>query len=204
MASLDDAFNQLKIANQHLTAIDNDLQTVNASVKAVGVDSQATTAAVQAGFSGLYSLVNYTTRCCSTRSPRTPRRSATSTRLPSRRARWSTRRRCRPRHNRRCERISTISSSSTSWPTRPPRSNSPVSRSSRRRSRSVVHQRTGAAVQVRAVKEPGPLPKGGVAIQSKPPGAASEKKSPPSRASRRPKPAPNRRQTSPTRRDERR
>ena len=42
MASLDDAFNQLKIANQHLTAIDNDLQTVNASAKAVGVDSQAT------------------------------------------------------------------------------------------------------------------------------------------------------------------
>jgi hypothetical protein len=60
MASLDDAFNQLKIANQHLTAIDNDLQTVNASVKAVGVDMQATTAAVQTGFSELYSLVNYT------------------------------------------------------------------------------------------------------------------------------------------------
>ena len=39
MASLDDAFNQLKIANQHLTAIDNDLQTVNASATAVGVDS---------------------------------------------------------------------------------------------------------------------------------------------------------------------
>jgi hypothetical protein len=60
MASLDDAFNQLKIANQHLTAIDNDLQTVNASATAVGVDSQATTAAVQAGFSGLYTLVNQT------------------------------------------------------------------------------------------------------------------------------------------------
>jgi hypothetical protein len=60
MASLDDAFNQLKIANTHLTAIDNDLQTVNASVQAVGADEQATTAAVQSGFSELYSLVNYT------------------------------------------------------------------------------------------------------------------------------------------------
>ena len=60
MASLDDAYNQLKIANQHLTAIDNDLQTVNASVKVVGADEQATTAAVQTGFSELYSLVNYT------------------------------------------------------------------------------------------------------------------------------------------------
>ena len=60
MASLDDAFNQLKIANQHLTAVDNDLQAVNASVKVVGTDEQATTAAVQAGFSELYSLVNHT------------------------------------------------------------------------------------------------------------------------------------------------
>ena len=60
MASLDDAFNQLKIANQHLTAIDNDLQTVNASVQVVGTDVQATTAAVQTGFSELYSLLNYT------------------------------------------------------------------------------------------------------------------------------------------------
>jgi hypothetical protein len=60
MASLDDAFNQLKIANQHLTAIDNELQTVNASVQAVGADSQATTAAVQAGFGELNSLVNHT------------------------------------------------------------------------------------------------------------------------------------------------
>lgn len=60
MASLDDAFNQLKIANQHLTAVDNDLHTLNASVKVVGTDAQATTAAVQTGFSELYSLVNYT------------------------------------------------------------------------------------------------------------------------------------------------
>jgi hypothetical protein len=60
MASLDDAFNQLKIANQHLTAIDNDLHTVNGSVQVVGTDEQATTTAVQTGFSELYSLVNYT------------------------------------------------------------------------------------------------------------------------------------------------
>ena len=60
MASLDDAYNQLVIANQHLTAVDNDLHTVNASVQAVGADVQATTAAVQTGFSELYSLVNYT------------------------------------------------------------------------------------------------------------------------------------------------
>jgi hypothetical protein len=60
MASLDDAFNQLKIANTHLTAIDNDLQTLNASVQTVGADEQATTAAVQSGFSELDSLVNYT------------------------------------------------------------------------------------------------------------------------------------------------
>ena len=60
MASLNDAYNQLVIANTHLTAIDNELHTVDASVQAVGADVQATTAAVQTGFSELYSLVNYT------------------------------------------------------------------------------------------------------------------------------------------------
>lgn len=60
MASLNDAYNQLKIANTHLTAIDNDLHTVDASVQAVGADEQATTAAVQTGFGELYTLVNYT------------------------------------------------------------------------------------------------------------------------------------------------
>lgn len=60
MASLNDAYNQLVIANQHLTAIDNELQTVNASVQAVDADVQATTQAVQTGFSELYTLVNYT------------------------------------------------------------------------------------------------------------------------------------------------
>jgi hypothetical protein len=60
MASLNDAYNELKIANTHLTAIDNDLHTVDASVQTVGADEQATTAAVQTGFGELYSLVNYT------------------------------------------------------------------------------------------------------------------------------------------------
>jgi hypothetical protein len=60
MASLNDAYNQLVIANQHLTAIDNELQTVNSSVQAVDADVQATTQAVQTGFSELYTLVNYT------------------------------------------------------------------------------------------------------------------------------------------------
>lgn len=60
MASLDDAYNQLVVANGHLTAIGNELQTLNASVQAVGADAQATTAAVQTGFGELYSLVNYT------------------------------------------------------------------------------------------------------------------------------------------------
>jgi hypothetical protein len=58
--SLDDCYDRLVDANNHLTAIDTDLQTVNTSVQAVGTDVQATTQAVQIGFGELYSLVNYT------------------------------------------------------------------------------------------------------------------------------------------------
>jgi hypothetical protein len=58
--SLDDCYDRLVDANNHLKAIDTDLHTVNTSVQAVDADVQATTQAVQTGFSELYTLVNYT------------------------------------------------------------------------------------------------------------------------------------------------
>jgi hypothetical protein len=60
MTTLDDALKKLDAANAHLSAIDADLKAVDASVHAVGTDVQATTQAVQTGFGGLDSLVNYT------------------------------------------------------------------------------------------------------------------------------------------------
>src|ERR1700744_4119998 len=60
MTTLDDALKKLDAANAHLSAIDADLKAVDASVHAVGTDIQATTQAVQTGFGGLDSLVNYT------------------------------------------------------------------------------------------------------------------------------------------------
>jgi hypothetical protein len=56
VATLDDAFNQLVIANGHLTDIDNDIK----AVQQVDGSVQQTTAAVQTGFSQLDNLVTFT------------------------------------------------------------------------------------------------------------------------------------------------
>jgi ABC-type transporter Mla subunit MlaD len=53
MATLNDAYNQLVQANSQLTTLHNDLQEVNTSV-------DASTAAIESGFSGLDQLVEYT------------------------------------------------------------------------------------------------------------------------------------------------
>jgi len=53
MATLNDAYNQLVTANSQLTTLHGDLQNVNTSV-------QGTTAAVDAGFAQLSTLVTYT------------------------------------------------------------------------------------------------------------------------------------------------
>jgi hypothetical protein len=53
MATLNDAYNQLVTANAQLTTLHGDLQNVNTSV-------QGTTAAVDAGFAQLSTLVTYT------------------------------------------------------------------------------------------------------------------------------------------------
>ena len=60
MASIDDCYNQLVAANGELSQIDQGIQTVNTSLQTVDTDVQATTAAVQSGFSQLYTIANYT------------------------------------------------------------------------------------------------------------------------------------------------
>ena len=60
MASIDDCYNQLVAANGELSQIDQGIQTVNSSLQTVDNDVQATTAAVQSGFSQLYTIANYT------------------------------------------------------------------------------------------------------------------------------------------------
>jgi paraquat-inducible protein B len=62
MATLDDAYNQLVVANGHLTDIHNDVQAVKASTDSVNTSVQATTAAVQSGFAQLSTLVDYTNK----------------------------------------------------------------------------------------------------------------------------------------------
>jgi predicted nuclease with TOPRIM domain len=55
MATLDDAYNQLVTANGHLTDLHNDVQAVKASTDAVN-------ASVQAGFTQLDTLVEFTNK----------------------------------------------------------------------------------------------------------------------------------------------
>ena len=127
MASLDDAFNQLKIANQHLTAIDNDLQTVNASVTAVGTDSQATTAAVQTGFSELYSLVNYTDQLLQYEIAQNDTNICYLGKIAQQTCALLNEAALQTAAQQAMRRTSTISSSSTSWPTPPQRSSNTAS-----------------------------------------------------------------------------
>jgi paraquat-inducible protein B len=60
MASIDDCYNQLVTANGELSQIQQGIQTVNSTLQTVDSDVQATTAAVQSGFSQLYTIANYT------------------------------------------------------------------------------------------------------------------------------------------------